>query len=156
MLTNSSNPYQPPGVQNHDPGVLSESQRVSRFIPPILSVSITLVLWVVAAITLSGMTSPRTGMLLWSGTLIASLVVSTLLVNRFWPRRTSAISMGLGYVLFGIVFCLLEGDTSNGTDLFQASIVYCTLITAPVIAGVLTFTQNRIGDLDSVTGTGSI
>ena len=149
MNVDPRNPYQPPSVQDCElpTSTSTSTSAVSRtttlLVPPILTVACTLVFWLGFASVLGQAVNARNVIFIWSATLLISVAVSTYLVNRIYPRQLSALSVGVGYVLFGIVFCLLEGDTSNGTDLMQALVVYGTLTATPLIAFALTWMLNR-------------
>ena len=143
MLVNDPNPYQPPGVLDSGLPTNFGSGVMRLLVPPLLTIVITLLLWVGLALLLGRMANNRNVIFLWSLTLIISTASSIYFVCRLWRQKVSATSVGIGYFLFGIAFCLLEGDTSRGTDLVQASTVYGTLIALPLIAFLLTWNLNR-------------
>jgi len=158
MNVDSANPYDPPKVPSDpgsssgdpgnstaEPGSCSQSKPganlTTLFIPPVLAIGFTLVVWLAFAGVLGNVaaTLDDYGLLfVWSSTLFVSTTMSVYLVFRLWPYRLSAVSMSLGFILFGIVFCALEGDTSNGTDPVHMTILYGTLTTLPCLVFVMT------------------
>lgn len=131
----SQNPYAPPGDSlAADPTPSRVSLLGRRMIPAIITVAFTLVIWVAAVSVLDRFANGRTGIIAWSICLYFSTAVSTTTMNYVWRSRTFPFAFGCAFAVFSLVFCLLEGDTSNGTDVFQASVVYGTLITIPVLA----------------------
>ena len=134
----SQNPYAPPSASLAvDPTPSRVSLLGRSVIPAIITVVFMLVLWVAAVSVLDRLANGRTGIIVWSISLYFSTAVSTTTVNYFWRSRTFPFAFGCAFAVFSLVFCLLEGDTSNGTDVFQASVVYGTLITIPVFAYAL-------------------
>ena len=143
MNTDSPNPYQPPNVQNPSDSKpsLSLGDVSTWFLSPILAVGCTLIIWLSIATLMQSQaakSSNETLMILWATSLFFSITISVSIVAWFWPRRVSPISVGIGFAVFGIAFGMLEGDTSNGVDIFQISVLYATLISQPFYAYVLT------------------
>ena len=140
-----SNPYASPGTPQSAVGPASAGplRATAVLFPPVLSVGGTLILWLSFASVLGSHVNASNAMVAWSSTLILSVACSSVAVTRFWPSRLSPLSMALGFVLFGIVFCVLEGDTSNGTDPVQMAILYGTRTFVPVLVFLLTRAINR-------------
>lgn len=139
----STNPYQPPQATDGDGGSAKTAVRRASTIciPPLLAIGGTLIFWLGLASVLDKTVASfdnRSLMIIWSTSLFLSVVVSVYLVIRVWPDRLSPVSMGAGFVFFGLAFWLLEGDTSNGTDLIHMSILYGTLTAVPVLVFVMT------------------
>ena len=160
MSAEHPNPYHSP-LETDSRSKRKDSASVATILaPPILAIICTLIFWLGFASILNATVNAQNVMFIWSSTLIISRTMSTYLINRLWPQKLSAVSMCLGYVLFGIIFCILEGDTSNGTDLVQASILYGTLSIGPVIALVLTRFLNgnsaSYNDLSNVEPTHNV
>ena len=143
MSVDSTNPYQPPSVPGRHIGspTTAASRAITFCVPPILTIGCTLIFWLGFASVL-GQTvasfNARALMFVWSATLVVSVAVSAYLIIRVWPHQLSAVSMSVGFVLFGVGFWLVEGDTSNGTDLLHMSILYGTLMALPLMAFVMT------------------
>ncbi len=70
-------------------------------------------------------------MLLWAFTLFLSSSISVVAINGLWRTRTQSLAFGVAFAVFSIVFILAEGDTSNGTDYWNMTIVYGTLLSLP-------------------------
>ncbi len=143
MSDDPANPYEPPRVPNADAAVPATADNpVSAIcIPPVLAIACTMIFWLALANALDPTISSfdnRSLMFVWSTTLILSAAVSVYLIIRVWPQKLSRASMSAGFVLFGVVFLLLEGDTSNGTDSLHMLILYGTLLMLPVMAFALT------------------
>ena len=143
MSIDLTNPYQSPHAPGEDTGLpKTATYRASTiFIPPVLAIGSTLVFWLGLATVLSSLVAPLSPpnlMFIWSSTLFFSVAISVYLIIRVWPRQLSPVSMCVGFVFFGVVFCLFEGDTSNGTNIFQMSILYGTLVTLPAMVFVMT------------------
>lgn len=144
MNSDLANPYDPPKVPG-EPVSSSKSKNgaglTTLLIPPILAIGCTLIIWLAFASVFGSLaaTLGDTGlMLVWSSTLFVSVISSVYIVFRLWPSRLSAISMSLGFILFGVVFCALEGDTSNSTDSVHMAILYGTLTTLPCLVFFMT------------------
>lgn len=140
-----SNPYASPGTPQAavGPAAAGPLRATAVLFPPVLAVGGTLILWLSFASVLHGRVNANNAMIAWSSTLILSVALSSIAVTRFWPSRLSPLAMASGFVLFGIIFCVLEGDTSNGTDAVQMAILYGTLSFVPVFVLVVTRRINR-------------
>lgn len=131
------NPYQSPAspTSNSVPG--SRLHFLAYLVPATLGVGLTLLLWVVLVSILDGLIGHRFSMLLWAFTLFLSSSISIVAINRLWRTRTQPLAFGVAFAVFGIVFMLAEGDTSNGTDYWNMTIVYGTLLSLPVAMSLL-------------------
>ncbi|MEM8667790.1 MAG: hypothetical protein AAGG48_09765 [Planctomycetota bacterium] len=140
MSDKVDNPYQTPDAVEEDPsfGSSGSPRAINLIIPPILMVGCTLAFWLGFASALVNMLNAANAMFIWSGTLFLSVTASIFLITRLWRRPLSALSISAAYVIFGVVFCLLEGDTSNGTDRVQMIILYGSLTALPFLAFALT------------------
>ena len=144
MNSDLANPYDSPNVPGDQVSSSQSKPSVSLttiLIPPVLAIGFTLVIWLAFAGVFGNVaaTLDDYGLLfVWSSTLFVSVTMSVYLVFRLWPSNLSAISMSLGFVLFGIVFCALEGDTSNGTDSLHMAIPYGTLTALPLFVFSMT------------------
>ncbi|MCR9201751.1 MAG: hypothetical protein NXI04_24155 [Planctomycetaceae bacterium] len=154
----SSNPYESPSAPT--PSVNSAAAPDNRplratavLLPPVLTVGATLIIWLSFANALNSRVHAGNVMVAWSSTLVLSAALSSIAVARIWPARLSPLSMALGFVLFGIVFCVLEGDTSNGTDPVQMTFLYGTLSAVPVLVFVIARQINKrwLSGMDRVT-----
>lgn len=143
MQPEAPNPYEPPRVHRDVATRTSRFMVASVVLPTLLSVGGAFCLWVALVAALDRRINHRWDMLLWSATLIGSVAASTYLINRIWPRQPSGLAHGVGYLLFGATYWMLEGGTSNGPDLFQTSLVSGTLAALPMIAFLLTRLQKR-------------
>jgi hypothetical protein len=148
MNLDSSNPYQPPNANSGNIGSRKKAARRASTIciPPVLAIGSTLVLWLGFASVLGKIVvsfDNSSLMLVWSSTLFLSVAVSVYLLNQVWPGRLSPVAMSSAFVMFGVAFCLFEGDTSNGTDSFQMLILYGTLILVPAMVFVMTLRLGR-------------
>ncbi len=143
MSVDLTDPYQSPSVPGgHIELPETATHRGSTiFIPPILAIGFTLVFWLGLANVLWSIVASFNNlslMAVWSSTLFFSVSVSVYLIIRVWPRQLSPVSMGVGFVLFGVVFCLSEGYTSPGTDIYQMSVMCGTLVALPAMVFVMT------------------
>lgn len=139
MNTEEPNPYQSPKLSERTRRfVISPATVASYLLPPILAIASTLIIWLAMANLMSSQVTMTNVMFLWSITFFVSSGVSTCFINLAWPRRLSAFAMAIGWVLFGVIFCFVEGDTSNGTDQVQAAILYGTLSAAPIVVFAIT------------------
>ena len=133
MSVDLTDPYQSPSVPGgHIELPETATHRGSTiFIPPILAIGFTLVFLLGLANVLWSIVASFNKlslMAVWSSTLFFSVSVLVYLIIRVWPRQLSPVSMGVGFVLFGVVLCLSEGYTSPGTDIYQMSIMCGTLV----------------------------
>ena len=73
-------------------------------------------------------------MFLWSFSLFLSTSVSIVAIQRAWRSESHPIAFVVVYALFGVVFMIAEGDTSNGTDLSTMLFVYGSFGALPFVA----------------------
>ncbi|TWU42340.1 hypothetical protein [Novipirellula artificiosorum] len=126
------NPYQSPTSPTSDAAPHSRLRFLASLVPATLAIGLTLLLWVLFVSTLDGLMGHRFSMLLWAFTLFLSSSISIVVIHRLWRAKTQPFAFGVAFALFGIVFVLAEGDTSNGTDYRMMAIVYGTLLLLPV------------------------
>jgi hypothetical protein len=129
------NPYLPPTSPSPVTNLGLARRYLNYLISAMLSVGLTLLLWVAIASIVS--TFDRSVgnhfiMLLWAFTLFLSSSISTAAICWLWGTKTHPLAFGGAFSIFSIAFVLLEGDTSNGTDSFQMTIIYGTLTALPV------------------------
>lgn len=144
MTDGTTNPYESPRAPPPPPPVSVDAPAspAAVFVTPNLTVGCSLIIWLSLANALSDAVTAANVMYLWSLTLVASVTVSCLIMARFWPSRLSALSMALGFVVFGIVFSLLQDSPSSQTDPVDMVLLYGTLSILPVIVFCLTHWQN--------------
>lgn len=138
------NPYQSSNTQLGPQTTSVVSNIATMLVPPLLAIVLTLILWLGFAALIRPPMDDHALILVWSATLFVSVVTTTYFVSRIWPQRVLPTSIAIAYALFGVAFVLLEGDTSNGTDLFQATVVYGSLIALPAVAYYVTGQVNKV------------
>ncbi|MCC6507775.1 MAG: hypothetical protein IT423_01610 [Pirellulaceae bacterium] len=132
----NENPYKPPSPYDRAHSRSHLGWILKNLVAPAIAMAGTLVIWMASVMLVGRAFDESKALVVWAVCLLMSLAIAIVLVVRLSRWYARPASFVVVFALFAAAFCLLEGDPSHGENKRQALVIYATMVSLPLVAGI--------------------